>query len=282
MSSQAQGDHHHHHRHNHNPRYHERKPEGMLPVSMLEELSADPASAVKKKKTRLHLALSPGALGGLKKGLEVAMMENLNRYYPDLGAILLGWRGLKLCDRSGDIAGDSPYIHVNVEGWVYLFNPEVGSKILGKVIKKTAGHIGCLVHETFNVSLLCDKRQFNTIQLNELVAIRVNNLVWDNRRRLLLQGRLDSETEPDYDSGIDSTITGQADTEQEQDPQGSQPKTEGESESTAETQTKHKKSKKRKREADESSQAPSHELEISGAESHTPAKKKKKKKKESE
>ena len=250
----------------------------MLPVSMLEELSADPASAVKKKRTRLHLALSPGALGGLKKGLECVMMENLNRYYPDVGSILLGWRGLKLCDRKGDIAGDSPYIHVNVEGCVYLFNPEVGSKIVGKVIKKTAGHIGCLVHETFNVSLLCDKRQFNTIQLNELVAIRVNNLGWDNRRRPLLQGRLDSETEPDYDSGIDSTIAGQADTEL-----ASTERELDESESTAETETKNKKSKKRKREADESSEAPSREtnteVEISGAESETPAKKKKKKKK---
>lgn len=249
-----------------------------MPVSMLEELSADPASAVKKKKTRLHLALSPGALGGLKKGLECVMMENLNRYYPDLGAILLGWQGLKLCDRRGDIAADSPYIHVNVEGQVYLFNPDVGSKILGKVIKKTTGHIGCLVHETFNVSLFCDKRQYDAIQLNELVAIRVNNLVWDNRRRPLLQGRLDSEMEPDYDSGIDSTINGQVDTEP--DTQTSQ------LESSAETQTKPKKSKKRKREADESSEAPpSHETtretEISQAASETtgpPAKKKKKKK----
>ena len=249
----------------------------MLPVSTLDELSADPASAVTKKKTRLHLALSPGALGGLKKGLEGVMMENLNRYYPDLGAILLGWHGLKLCDRRGDIAGDSPYIHVNVEGQVYLFNPDVGSKIFGKVIKKTTGHIGCLVHETFNVSLLCDKRQFNAIQLNELVAIRVNNLVWDNRRRPLLQGRLDSETEPDYDSGIDSTITVQGDPEtslSNTDPPARGP------ESTAETQTKHKKSKKRKREADDSSEAPpSQETEISQAESEPPGPPKKKKKK---
>jgi len=256
-----------------------------LPVSTLEELSADPASAVKKKKTRLHLALSPGALGGLKKGLECVMMENLNKYYPDLGAILLGWQGLKLCGRRGDIAGDSPYIHVNVEGLVYLFNPDVGSKILGKVIKKTTGHIGCLVHETFNVSLLCDNRQFNSIQLNELVSIRVNNLVWDNRRRPLLQGRLDGEAEPDYDSGIDSTITGQVDTEPDTQTSLTNTDEERQSEppSTAETSTKHKKSKKRKREAEESfealpSQETNTEIEISQAESETPAKKRKKKK----
>ena len=253
-----------------------------MPVSTLDELSADPASAVKKKKTRLHLALSPGALGGLKKGLECVMMENLNKYYPDLGAILLGWQGLKLCGRRGDISGDSPYIHVNVEGQVYLFNPDVGSKILGKVIKKTTGHIGCLVHETFNVSLLCDNRQFNAIQLNELVSIRVNNLVWDNRRRPLLQGRLDGEIEPDYDSGIDSTITGQVETEP--DTQTSLTNTEEERQSeppsTAETSTKPKKSKKRRREADDS-QETNTEIEISQAESETretPAKKRKKKK----
>lgn len=251
----------------------------MLPVSTLDELSADPASAVKKKKTRLHLALAPGALGGLKKGLECVMMENLNRYYPDLGAILLGWHGLKLCDRRGDITGDSPHIHVNVEGQVYLFNPDVGSKILGKVIKKSNGHIGCLVHETFNVSLLCDKRQFDAIHLNELVAIRVNNLVWDNRRRPLLQGRLEGEMEPDYDSGIDSTITGLVDTET--DTQTSQPATDGErepTESTAETQTKHKKSKKRKREADDSSSAPPSQGTNAEIPDPSPSKKKKRKK----
>ena len=254
----------------------ERRPEGMLPVWQLEELSRDPETGVRREKTRLHLALSPGALGGgLRQGLECVMMENLNRYDPQVGAILLGWDKLKLKTRRGDIVGDSPYIHVDVEGWTFLFSPEVGAKIVGKVIKKISGHLGCLVYETFNVSLFCDKNQFNTIQLDETVRIRVTSLTWDNRRRPFLHGRLDlvGQTETEYDSGIDSTINGHQGVEP--DTQTSHHNSPDDSTSSNVT-TKTKKGKKRKREAEES-------LEVSSLETSSevggPAKKKKKKKK---
>merc|ERR1719187_2740335 len=163
---------------------------------------------------------------------------------------------------------DSPYIHVDVDGWVFLFNPEVGSKILGKVIKKTAGHIGCLVHETFNVSLFCDKDQFNNIQLDETVTVRVTSLNWDSRRRPYLHGRPDYQSEQDYDSGIDSTINGQQETDLE-----TQTSHHTQDEMASSSATKSKKSQKRKREAEESLA-----LETSGA--GTGKKKKKKKTKD--
>ena len=252
--------------------HYEQKPEGMLPVPLLEELSSDARSGVRREKTRLHLALSPSSLGGgVKQGLESVMMENLNKYYPEVGAILLGWDKLVLRTRRGRIMADSPYIHVDVEGWVFLFNPEVGSKILGKVIKKTAGHIGCLIHETFNVSLFCDKDQFNIIQLEEMVTLRVTSLNYDNRRRPYIHGRLDGHAEPDYDSGIDSTINGQQENDLET--QSANHKNDAEDQSTS--STKSKKGKKRKKEAEES-------LELETSEGGTGKKKKKKKTKVSE
>ena len=73
------------------------KPVGMQSISTLEELSNNPDSAVTKRSARIHLGLSPGTLSNIKQGLEAQLLPQINRYYPALGAILLGW----VCGRFG-------------------------------------------------------------------------------------------------------------------------------------------------------------------------------------
>ena len=253
----------------------DRKPAGMLPLSTLESLVVNEHSQVIKKTSKIHMGLSPGCLSNIKQGLEAQLLPQLNRYYPALGAILLGWDDLRLCAKAGLLMADSPAVHVDITGNFYVFSPEVGSVLQATVNKKSAGHIGCLVHETFNISLMSDTVS-NFVHIGDTIMIEVTKLFWGHRSLPIIQGKLISDKsediddggDKDYDSGIDSTVTGVVlDQEQEQ-----------EVTICDTSETKQKKGKKRKKdELDESSQDASNLMIVDSV--NSPAKKKKKKKK---
>lgn len=70
-----------------------------------------------------------------------------------LGGILLGYDNIVLQSNGGVITNDSCYMHINVEADFYIFKPEIGQLLKGVVNKRSRSHIGCLVHQLFNVSL---------------------------------------------------------------------------------------------------------------------------------
>jgi len=185
---------------------------GMLPISTLESLSTNPSTSVDKKTATVHLAVSPTFLTNLKAGIESQLSPQLNRYYPPLKAILLGYDQLKLTSRAGALLYDSPAVHIDVQGRFFLFSPEVGVQLPGVVNKKSKGHLGCLVHDTFNVSLLAGEKEKH-VMVGQKVNIEVTRVVWGHKSMPIIQGKLVrgidpkiEETEVDFDSGIDSNL----------------------------------------------------------------------------
>lgn len=253
-----------------------RKPVGMLPLHKLQSLAGDPHSCVARSTAKIHLGLSPGTLARLKEGLESQLLPQLNRYYPALGAILLGWEQLRCCHTTGLLIADSPAVHVDVSGTFYTFSPRVGSVVPGLVNKKSEKHIGCLVHDTFNISLM-GERTDQSVEVGDTIMIEVTKLFWGHRSLPVIQGRHVSdssrdtpggkEEEQDYDSGIDSTVNGAAH--------------EHDIDNTLVEEKSIKKNKKRKREdisGDESAN-PEIKAEVIDNDSISSSKKKKKKRK---
>jgi len=261
----------------------DKKPAGMLALSVLNGLVDNPDSQVSKRKSQIHLGLSPGTLSNIKQGLEAQLLPQLNKYYPPLGAILLGWEDLRLSVNTGLLIADTPSVHVDIVGQFFVFSPVVGCVLPGKVNKKSAGHIGCLVHQTFNVSLICDNTK--GVKIGDIIMIEVTKLFWGHRSLPVIQGRLISDGESvskddhleDYDSGIDSTINGatssNGDIELEESTKNDQSQ-----------EKANKKGKKRKREEDKDEVNPN--LDESNNESvsveNSPKKKGKKRKREEE
>lgn len=123
---------------------------------------------------------------------------------------MLGYDQLKLTSRTGALVYDSPAVHIDVEGKFFLFSPEVGGKLPGVVNKKSPGHIGCLVHDTFNVSLLAGDKE-KEVKVGSEVVMEVTRVVWGHNCMPVIQGKLVKrdqmeEVEADFDSGIDSTL----------------------------------------------------------------------------
>ena len=70
-----------------------------------------------------------------------------------LKGIVLGYHNVKVLGYDGSINSDTCFIHIDAEVEFYIFRPEVGSILNGVVNKKSKDHVGCLVHQVFNVSL---------------------------------------------------------------------------------------------------------------------------------
>eukprot|EP00090_Calanus_glacialis_P008489 TRINITY_DN16846_c0_g1_i1.p1 TRINITY_DN16846_c0_g1~~TRINITY_DN16846_c0_g1_i1.p1 ORF type:complete len:275 (-),score=109.52 TRINITY_DN16846_c0_g1_i1:70-852(-) len=249
---------------------------GMLPISALTSLAAAPFSSVTMVTTTVHLAVSPSSLNNLKAGVQGQLAPNVNRYFPPLKAIMLGYDQLKLTSRTGALVYDSPQVHIDVQGMFFLFSPEIGGKIPGVVNKKSPGHLGCLVHDTFNVSLLAGEGE-KEVKVGSQVMMEVTRVVWGHKSMPIIQGKLVNKEqmeveEADFDSGIDSTLS--------QEVKVKKSKKRKRDDEEGESEEKVKKSKKRKKEVEEEELESLQIKEEVVDEEEIKSKKKKKRKKE--
>lgn len=117
----------------------------------------------------------------------------INRFHFRLGGILLGYENIVIQSSSGFINNDNCFVHVNVEGDFYVFNPEVGQLLKGTVNKKSRSHVGCLVYELFNVSLPSPEEDEpwlgDTVCLGQEVLFRIINTNL-NRKLPYIQGEI--------------------------------------------------------------------------------------------
>jgi len=201
----------------------------MIQIQRLRDLCKQPDSAVTLSRRPVHLALQPLYLDNLNAGIFSILNNKLNMYYPELNGILMGYDKLKLKKRTGNILNDQPYIHIDIQADFYLFVPQKGVTLRGRVNKKSAGHVGCLVHDTFNASLIppvgtnlstwCGARA----ELGQQVTFTTTAVSYGDKLPII-QGRLSEEgldieqdhtrqaveevekfeEYADYDSGIDS------------------------------------------------------------------------------
>ena len=83
--------------------------------------------------------------------LQGATVEKLNlcvnKYYPDAGGIVMGYRDIKI--NQSEVAPSTIPHPVNMEASFYLFQPVVGSDLLCVVSRKEEGQVTCLAHRVF-------------------------------------------------------------------------------------------------------------------------------------
>jgi len=137
----------------------------------LERLVGQEGSCVAKVVRAVHLALSPATLGDLRSGVTEYFAQHINRYYPALQGILLGYTGPRLTANTAAVLHDQPYIHLDVRAEFYVFSPTKGEVLVGLVARRSADHLGCLVHGIFNVALAADRRE--VLGEGEQVSIEV-------------------------------------------------------------------------------------------------------------
>ncbi|XP_066250920.1 DNA-directed RNA polymerase I subunit RPA43 [Euwallacea similis] len=119
----------------------------------LNDLLTRPNSGVFKKETHQHLALHPAQLKDFRQSIKEQMCNKIGYYDHLLKGIILGFENVKILSEFGVIGMDNCYIHLDVWASFFVFQSEIGMTLKGVVTRVTNNYIGCLVYNTFNISL---------------------------------------------------------------------------------------------------------------------------------
>ena len=80
---------------------------------------------------------------------------------------------------SGNLVSDTPFIHIDITGTFFILKLSVGEVLEVTVIKKGDGHLGALLHDVFNVSIIDNKLVKRDINLGDSVLVKVVRLSVD-------------------------------------------------------------------------------------------------------
>jgi len=286
----------------------------MLQLEKLIALCSSAHSGVTSVKKQVHLALEPSFLANINLGILKCLNSHLHEYYPEVSGILLGYDNIKLKKTTGSMYNDQPHIHIDIQATFYIFCPTPATCLLGTVNRTSQGHVGVLVHDSFNASILkpayvpVKSWAGSMLVVGMVVKFKVVS-VSCSMNRLVLLGELDSlsmvvgdreamvgiieqvsdfEGDSDHDSGIENghKRRGKAATGDTIGASGSKRKAEEEVEDDVERK-KRKKAEKKARKEKERMERENQTLEASNSvdssdEFQTESKLKKKKEKISE
>lgn len=160
---------------------------GRQSLNSLQSLTRSKSSSVVAMKNVVHMALPPSSLSNVMAGVRLELDQKINRYYSPLAGVLLGYQDPRLTATTGHILHDQPYIHLDVSATFYVFTPKVGDMVHGVVNKRSGGHLGCLLYDTFNVSLLAGVEK---VTLGEHVELEVTRVSYNYNSMPLIEGKL--------------------------------------------------------------------------------------------
>ncbi|XP_029023108.1 DNA-directed RNA polymerase I subunit RPA43 [Betta splendens] len=190
-------------------------PEAVCRVQPAEGLSADavscavpsfaaasallsaPYSCLVMNTHRRHVALPPMYLKKKRSGIREELEAELLKFSPRLNGVPLAYDNITIVDQQGHIYDDSGYIHMDIQATFIVFQPEKGHKLLGRVNKLGASHVGCLVHGCFNASIpkpnlvSVDTWRVAGPRIGAELEFEVTALDADTAGVLLIRGRLE-------------------------------------------------------------------------------------------
>jgi len=221
----------------------------MLDIGQLRLLAKTPGSAIHLvSDVKVHVALDPGYINNIETGVRISLNSKLHEYLQDLQGILMGFENVKR-KSSGILCGDNPFLHLDVKAKFFVFRPVVGENLFAIVTTKSAGNLGGVVHDVFDISIQCTTNIKHSIGLGEPVMVSLDRVAYVGKKPIFLATLVSTESgnvaiEEDSDSGVDSeknplpTVAGGAEKR----------KTENDVEDEAERKRQRKAAKKAKKE----------------------------------
>ena len=107
----------------------------------------------------LVMTLLPSYIGRIGDGVLEHLNDKILRYSRDLGGVFLSYSKPRVLQEAGRIIDEHPHIHFDLDYKAYVFRPRVGSVLTGVVNNIGDDHIGCLVYDCFNASVVMSEGQ---------------------------------------------------------------------------------------------------------------------------
>lgn len=140
----------------------------------------DNFSCIKEVTKTVHIALPTACISNEISGICDVLETWKRQYIQQLQGIVVGYKNVSLSTIRGFVKSDCPVVHYDVKATFELFNPTAGSILKGKINRVNQDHIGCLVHNTINVTiarpneLLGDLSNF--IILDRIILFQITRL----------------------------------------------------------------------------------------------------------
>lgn len=106
-----------------------------------------------------HISLLPSFIGNLSKGITEHLSSKILKYSTDFNGVLLSYSKPTLIRKEGKILDEQPHIHFDVTYFATIFRPVLGSVFCGTVNKVGVDHVGCLLYDCFNVTVVSTGRK---------------------------------------------------------------------------------------------------------------------------
>ena len=101
-----------------------------------------------------HLSLLPCYVGNISQGVISYLNNKILKNSSQLNGVLLSYSKPVLLQKEGRILDELPHIHFDLSYTAYVFRPLLGSVLHGSVNKIGNDHVGCLLYDCFNVSIV--------------------------------------------------------------------------------------------------------------------------------
>ena len=127
-----------------------------------EESKDEEDSCFAAMDVRQRMTLLPSYIGRISEGVLEHLNKKVLRYSHDLNGVFLSYTKPLVLQQAGRIIDEHPHIHFDLEYRAYVFKPRVGSVLSGVVNNIGDDHIGCLVYDCFNASVVMSEEQRNS------------------------------------------------------------------------------------------------------------------------
>lgn len=161
--------------------------EDALQAPRLEDaIDSGVSSCFRRVETLQRMHVLPSYIGHVSDGILSALNAQILRYSKVYGGVVLSYSKPIVLGTQGLIMDEQPHIHFSVKVSMYVFRPRVNAILRGTVNSISTAHVGCLVYNCFNASVLARLGGHNARTTSGLFSkqLQVGRQIWFRVTRL--------------------------------------------------------------------------------------------------
>jgi len=178
-----------------------------MDVSRLSKLFEAGNSGVKKFTKTLSVVVDRSHKDNWSLGAVLFLNSKLQQYLEGSDGVLLGYEDLTMKSPPSEPDADVDLHHVTIQAKLFVFSPEVGKCLSGKVVAKKKSSIVVAVHDYFQINVLSPKN-IKKLEVGAQVSVKISSVVYVNGRPNMM-GELDkAETNTLSSPGTSASVNG--------------------------------------------------------------------------
>ncbi|KFM60895.1 DNA-directed RNA polymerase I subunit RPA43, partial [Stegodyphus mimosarum] len=156
----------------------------------------DKFSCIKQVHKTVHISVPSAFISNEVSGITEILDSWKRQYVKQLQGVVVGYRNVSLASRANVFVVDQSAEHCYVTAVFYLFCPNIGTIVKGTINRISRDHIGCLIHDTVNVTVHLSDESYEDISrfmyLNSTILFQITH--YDFARKVI---RVEGEITPE-------------------------------------------------------------------------------------